>query len=361
MITKYFKLAQIAAPIALLPVFLSASLAKAQTTPPHQALAVEPLPDADSYETSPVTNVAASSGKGTDISTEAEDLLAKKTIGSNSLNYVSQEIGSLDYNLSFTKIDWLFAQSSEADNTDNSDSAASAEAEANDPLANFTAVNFQNYYIGDLTGPAGDANQFFLRVAQPFKLFNVKWLGRLTLPVNTFPSPPDFDSKTGLGDLNIFTAAIIDVGNPAISFGVGPLFTFPTATETNLGSDKWNIGIANVFFDGRSPKFQYGYLITYEHSFAGDSDRDTVSRGAFQPFGFYQLGKGWYLRGAPIWFYNFENGDFNIPLGLGAGKVIKTNKIVYNFFLEPQYIVASEGDGQPEWQLYFALNLQLLK
>ena len=68
-----------------------------------------------------------------------------------------------------------------------------------------------------------------------------------------------------------------------------------------------------------------------------------------------------YLRGAPIWFFNFENGDFNIPLGLGAGKVIQTRKVVYNFFLEPQYIVASEGNGQPEWQLYFALNLQIKK
>ena len=361
MIIKYFKLARIATPIALFAVVSSASLATAQTSPTAPELAVEPLPNSDISETSLVTDVSASSVKGTDISTEAEDLLAEETIESNSPTHVARKTGTLDYNFGFTKTDWLFAQSTEADSTDNSDSAASAEAEANNPLANFTAVNFQNYYIGDLTGPAGDANQFFLRVAQPFKLFNVKWLGRLTLPVNTFPSPPDFDSKTGLGDLNIFTAAIIDVGNPAISFGVGPLFTFPTATETNLGSDKWNIGVANVFFDGRSPKFQYGYLITYEHSFAGDSDRDTVSRGAFQPFGFYQLGKGWYLRGAPIWFYNFENGDFNIPLGLGAGKVIKSRKVVYNFFLEPQYIVASEGDGQPEWQLFFALNLQLLK
>ena len=57
----------------------------------------------------------------------------------------------------------------------------------------------------------------------------------------------------------------------------------------------------------------------------------------------------------------FQNGDFNIPLGLGSGKVINTDKIVYNLFLEPQYIVASEGDGQPEWQLFFGLNLQFKK
>ena len=358
MILKYFRFAWIATPIALSVVVLSASLAKAQTTPSHQALALKLVPDSDLAETTPVSGVALGSSKGTNISTIAEGLLAEGTIARNSSTYVPRKTGELDYDFSFTKINWIFTQSTKEDSTDNSDGKASAEADANNPLANFTAVNFQNYYIGDLSGPAGDANQFFLRVAQPFKLFNVKWLGRLTLPVNTFPSPPEFNNQTGLGDLNIFTAALIDVGDPAISFGVGPLFTFPTATETNLGSGKWTIGAANVLFNARSPRFQWGYLLTYEHSFAGDSDRNTVSRGAFQPFGFYQLGTGWYLRTAPIWFYNFENGDFNIPLGLGIGKVIPSRKVVYNFFLEPQYIVASEGNGQPEWQLFFALNLQ---
>lgn len=354
MIFKYFKFASLATPIAFSIVVLSASLATAQTTPPQQNLF-------DLSELSSVGNLAASNGEVNVISTVAEDLLLEETIGSNSSTYAEQETGALGYSLSFTEVDWTFAQSTPTDKTDDSDSKTSAEAEANNPLANFTAVNFQNTYIGDLTGPAGDANQFFLRAAQPFELFNVKWLGRLTLPVNTFPSPPDLDSETGLGDLNIFTAALIDVGNPAVTFGVGPLVTFPTATETNLGSDKWTIGVANVLFNASSPRVQYGYLLTYEHSFAGDSDRATVSRGAFQPFGFYQLGTGWYLRAAPIWAFNFENGDFNIPLGLGVGKVIPTSKVVYNLFLEPQYIVASEGDGQPEWQLFFGLNLQFAK
>ena len=31
---------------------------------------------------------------------------------------------------------------------------------------------------------------------------------------------------------------------------------------------------------------------------------------AFQPFLFYQLGGGTYLRSAPIWAYNFENDAY---------------------------------------------------
>lgn len=45
-------------------------------------------------------------------------------------------------------------------------------------------------------------------------------------------------AKTGLGDLNVFAARLFDTGDPAISFGVGPQITVPTATEDEVGSEK---------------------------------------------------------------------------------------------------------------------------
>jgi hypothetical protein len=43
-----------------------------------------------------------------------------------------------------------------------------AASQANNPLANMTALNIQNYYIGDLSDSDEDANQFWVRFAQPF-------------------------------------------------------------------------------------------------------------------------------------------------------------------------------------------------
>lgn len=43
-------------------------------------------------------------------------------------------------------------------------------AQANNPLANMTAFNLQNYYIGDLSSSDDPANQFWFRYAQPFSL-----------------------------------------------------------------------------------------------------------------------------------------------------------------------------------------------
>lgn len=75
----------------------------------------------------------------------------------------------------------------------------------------------------------------------------------------------------------------------------------------------------------------------------------------------YQLGRGTYMRSAPIWGYNLENDNYNVPLGIGIGQVVKKGKIVYNFFVESQFSVAERGAAQSEWQLYFGMNIQILQ
>ncbi|MEN8210585.1 MAG: hypothetical protein ABFR31_02630 [Thermodesulfobacteriota bacterium] len=231
-------------------------------------------------------------------------------------------------------------------------------AQANNPLADMTAFNIQNYYIGELTESDEDANQFWLRYARPLTIGSTNWLMRASLPFNTFPTPPDGDKDSGIGDFNIFAAYLIDIGNPAVSFGIGPQLTVPTATDNDLGSEKWSAGLANVLFNASSPRFQWGYLLTWQGSFAGEDDRADVNMGALQPFAMYQLGSGWYLRSAAVWVYDFENDNYTIPVGLGMGKVIMKDKTVINLFVEPQYSLADDGAGFPEWQVYCGINLQ---
>jgi hypothetical protein len=237
---------------------------------------------------------------------------------------------------------------------------SSSAAQANNPLANMTAFNLQDYYIGELTESDDSANQFWFRYAKPVSVSDTNWIVRASLPINTFPTQPDGDKETGIGDFNIFGAYLIETGNPAVSFGIGPQLTAPTAGKDELGSEKWSAGLANVLFNASSPKFQYGYLLTWQESFAGDSDRDDVNVGALQPFAFYQLGNGTYLRAAPIWVYNFENDDYSVPLGIGAGQVFKKGKTVYNIFAEPQFSVIDDGPGQPEWQVFVGFSMQFL-
>lgn len=230
--------------------------------------------------------------------------------------------------------------------------------QANNPLANMIAVNLHDYYIGEFTGSDDDGNQFWLRYAQPFSIGTTNWLMRASLPINSYPFGKNGSSESGLGDLNILAAYLFDVGGPAVSFGVGPVLNAPTATEDVLGAEKWSAGFANVFFNGASKKFQYGYLLTWQASFAGEDDREDVNLGAFQYFALYQLGGGWYLRSTPVWAYNFENDTYSVPLGLGIGKVIPTDMVVMNLFVEPQVSVADDGETWPDWQIFAGFNMQ---
>ena len=239
--------------------------------------------------------------------------------------------------------------------------AASVEAQANNPLARFTAFNLHNYYIGDLTDTDENANQFWLRFAKPFSVGKTKWLVRASLPINTFPVAPRLDHETGLGDLNVFAAYLIDIGKPAVSFGIGPQITAPTASKDALGSEKWSAGLVNTLFNFGSPKFQYGYLASWQGSFAGTGNRDDVNSGAFQPFLFYQLGGGTYLRSTAVMAFNLENGDYSVPIGLGIGQVIPRGKVIFNIFIEPQVSIADHGAGWPKWQIFTGLNMQFKK
>jgi hypothetical protein len=231
--------------------------------------------------------------------------------------------------------------------------AATSDVEqANNPLADFTAFNVHDYYNGKLTDPDKDANQLWARVATPFSLGDTHWLMRASLPINTSPVPPQWNYETGIGDLNVFAAYLMDIGIPNVSFGFGPQITAPTATKDALGSEKWSAGFVNTLFDFGSPQFQYGYLLSWQASFAGSSSRDNVNLGAFQPFLFFQLGGGTYLRSTAVIAYDFGHSTHSVPIGLGIGQVIPSGKTIFNVFIEPQVSVADKGPGWPKWQIF---------
>lgn len=147
------------------------------------------------------------------------------------------------------------------------------------------------------------------------------------------------------------------VSKTTATIGVGPMVTAPTAAENLLGSGKWQGGIAFVAFIAKSPVFQFGGLATWQASFAGDKNRPSTNFAAIQPFYFWQLGKGTYLRGAPTWVFNFKDDSYSIPLGLGIGQVLKMEKTVFNLFVEPQYTMLHKGT-QPQFQVFMGINLQ---
>ncbi|MFD1292360.1 hypothetical protein ACFQ5N_00815 [Lutibacter holmesii] len=228
------------------------------------------------------------------------------------------------------------------------------KAQANNPLASITAFNMQQYYSPNLSGDSeATSSTYWLRFATPTG--RVLW--RASVPVGTYSSDKTGLDESGLGDVDLF-AAYLAVSKPKFTFGIGPSVSAPTATSDYLGTGKWTAGAAAVVFAAVSAQFQTGALAIWRTDFAGSSNRKDVDFFAFQPFAFIQAGKGVYFRTAPTWNFNLNNGNYNVPLGIGVGKVLKINKTVLNFFIEPQYSVLHKGPNQPLLQFYSALNMQ---
>lgn len=239
---------------------------------------------------------------------------------------------------------------------------AQIQAQANNPLANMTAISFHNYYMPKLTNASSDAylNSTWIRFAKP--LMNGKVLLRVSTPLSTqgFPGENNVTkSFSGLGDINAILAYNF-VSKSTTTLGGGLVFTAPTASRDALGTGKWQGGLSLVGFFSKSPIFQYGALVTWQASFAGDKDRSGTNNAAFQYFAFWQLGQGYYLRSSPVWVFDIKNEQYNVPFAVGAGKVLKMGKkTVFNIFMEPQYTVLHEG-VQPQFQLFAGINVQFI-
>lgn len=233
--------------------------------------------------------------------------------------------------------------------------AAEAEAvkQANNPLASIKSFNVHNYYAPTLyQAPDATTNLTWFRYAQPFGQFII----RASMPLITVASP-EAGPKSGLYDMNAFLIYKFKMRNEGMELGVGPAFTFPTATR-GLGSGKWQTGLSAIAFFKSNPVVQVGTLVTWQISVAGDEDKADVDLLTPQLFFMWQLGQGTYLRSTGAWSFDLEKGYYNVPIGLGIGKVFKAGGSLFNIFMEPQYSVYAYGSGQPQLQIFAGFNVQ---
>lgn len=217
-------------------------------------------------------------------------------------------------------------------------------------------LNLQNYWTTSMYGTNDDANAFLVRGVLPHKTGGLPQIARITLPYQSVPVPGG-NNVNGMGDINLFDIFLLKPVK-GIEFGIGPYFSFPTATRMETGVDKWQAGLSGIVIKPSATGL-LGTLMTYQHDFAGPSERPTQNIGTIQPFVIYNLPKTFYLRSTAIMNFNMQNGAYSIPVGVGAGKVwtLKSGTIL-NLFAEPQWTVAHSGVGVPKFQLFAGLNLQ---
>ena len=167
------------------------------------------------------------------------------------------------------------------------------------------------------------------------------------------PNTVQGDGATGLGDIN-YSLFFSPVKVDKIIWGFGASISMPTATDEQLGSGKWSAGPTGVALT--QPEWgSMGILGRQLWSFAGDSDRRSVSQLLVEPFVNYNLDKGWFLITDIVMTANWtaDSGDrWTVPLGGGIGRVFKVGSQPINSRLEAYYNVV-RPDGAPDWQISF--------
>jgi len=209
-----------------------------------------------------------------------------------------------------------------------SDAGAAEDASAlgkklANPIASLISVPLQLNYDTDV-GPVDDGERFALNVQPvvPISL-SAEWnvISRTILPLvhqdDVFPGAGD---QTGLGDVvqSLFFSPV----ESSPIWGVGPVFLIPTATEEELGGEKWGLGPTGVVLRQTGP-WTYGALANHIWSVAGDGDRPDVNATFLQPFLSYTTPGAWTYTLQTESTFDWRTDNWSIPIHALATKVLR--------------------------------------
>jgi hypothetical protein len=228
------------------------------------------------------------------------------------------------------------------------------------PIASLTSVPLQLNYDDGL-GLFDDGYKVYLNV-QPVVPVSIgeHWnlISRTILPVvyqeDVFPGE---GSQFGLGDAVqslFFSPKALTKGG--WTWGLGPVFLIPTATDDLLGGEKWGGGPTGVALRQTPAGWTYGLLFNHLWSFAGDSNRADVNATFLQPFVAKGLGQGRTVSVACESTYDWEREQWTLPLNAVYSKVDRIGKQLVSCQGGVRYYLDAP-DGGPQWGLRLTFTL----
>ncbi len=128
-------------------------------------------------------------------------------------------------------------------------------------------------------------------------------------------------TNAGIGDLTWLTLFVVGNRKPWGTLGMGPVFVFPTASHSEMGQGKYQLGPALGYVNDGVPGWQFAFLLQQYFSFAGDPQRSRVNQLTLQPFITKLLPDSWYVQTQPIITLDFARGTSSVPLNLVVGKL----------------------------------------
>lgn len=238
------------------------------------------------------------------------------------------------------------------------DSAADIAKKLSNPVAGMISVPLQNNFdFGG--GPRDEGFQYRLNVQPVIPIsLSEKWnlITRTIVPFITQEKRTGISSsETGLGDttLSLFFAPK-EPGAGGVTWGIGPDFYFPTATDDVLGAEKWGAGPTAVLL-WQKHAWTYGALANHIWSFAGEDRRQDINSTFMQPFVSYQTKTHTTFGVNMENTYDWENDQWTVPLNFFVSQLVKMGKLPVSLQLGGRYY-AEKPSGGPDWGLRFTMT-----
>jgi hypothetical protein len=243
----------------------------------------------------------------------------------------------------------------------NAEDSGEIAKQAQNPIASMISVPFQNSTTFGVGENSDVQDSLLIEPVVPFRLTS-DWnlITRTIVPLIDQPTlAPGLGDVGGLGDiqLSLYMSPARPFGG--LIWGLGPSFSFATATNRSLGTGKDSAGLSTALLTIQGP-WLVGVLITDVASIGGEEARKSVHQFLMQPFLDYNFSHGWYLASSPIITANWRatsGNKWTVPIGGGGGKILHIGHQAVNAYIQAFDNVVQPHEGGT-WTL--RLQIQLL-
>lgn len=236
------------------------------------------------------------------------------------------------------------------------DEVAKKLANPNAPLASLTMKLQYKTYQGDLPKAEDqDSTTLLFQPSLPFPLAEkgTSILFRPAIPLQIDqPSfeggTKRFDEVTGLGDIS-FDLAYAMTSSDGILTAVGVIATLPTATEDELGLDRYALG-PELLIGKIAKNYVLGAFPNHQWDVGGSGDAE-INLTNVQIFAQYLPGGAWNVGSSPVLSYDHVTDQATVPVNLNLGKTVILSGRPWKLSMEFNYYVEQADAFGPEFML----------
>lgn len=244
--------------------------------------------------------------------------------------------------------------------------AAELSKQLANPIASLVSVPLQ-YNFDDGFGADGKGSRHLLNVQPVIPLSigeNWNLITRTIIPLIDQEDIIPGTSQSGMGDIvqSFFFSPATPVNG--WTWGVGPVFLWPTASDDALGAKKWGAGLTGVALRQAGP-WTFGGLVNHIETVAdagsAGENRPDVSQSFMQPFVTFGTPGGWSYTATSETTYNWKTEDWGVPVNLTVAKVTRFGKQPVQIAGGVRYWADPIENGAEDWGVRLALTFMFPK